>query len=278
MARTAILFPGQGCLTADSGERARERWPELVDRAGELLAADPFERASASTEFAQPAIFVAGMAAWHVDDRPLDDVCAMAGHSLGEFTALAAAGALALDQALELVILRGRLMARAAEAQGGGMVALLGGDESDVEALASRHDVAVANDNAPGQLIVSGRGDRLQALVAEARERGLKTMELDVTGAFHSAEMSSAVLPLRRALERTPMLEPRVPVVSGLTAQPFADVPLELSQAVISPVRWREVMQTLVALGATDFVDMGPGKVLARLVKRNVRGSDAVAV
>ena len=278
MGRTAILFPGQGCLTADSGALARERWPELVDRAGELLSADPFERAAASTEFAQPAIFVAGMAAWHVDDHPLDDVCAMAGHSLGEFTALAAAGALALDQALELVILRGRLMARAAQAQGGGMVALLGGDERDVEALARRHDVAVANDNAPGQLIVSGRGDRLQALAAEARENGLKTMELDVTGAFHSAEMRSAVIPLRRALERTPVLEPRVPVVSGFTTQPFADVPLELSQAVVAPVRWRGVMQTLVAMGATEFVDMGPGKVLARLVKRNVRGSDAVAV
>lgn len=278
MARTAILFPGQGCLTADSGERARERWPALVDRAGDLLGADPFERAASSTEFAQPAIFVAGMAAWHVAGHPLDDVCAMAGHSLGEFTALAAAGALALDQALELVILRGRLMARAAEAQGGGMVALLGGDERDVEALARRHEVAVANDNAPGQLIVSGRRDRLQALVAEARERGLKTMELDVMGAFHSAEMSSAVAPLRRALEHTPMLEPRVPVVSGLTAQRFADVPLELSGAVVAPVRWREVMQTLVAMGATDFVDMGPGKVLAGLAKRNVRGGDAVAV
>ena len=277
MGRTAILFPGQGSLTDDAGELARERWPELVDRACERVGSDPFEHAAESTQYAQPAIFVAGMAAWHADPRPAQDVCAMAGHSLGEITALAAAGALALDDALELVVLRGRLMADAARTEDGGMVALLGGDEAGARALARRHGVAVANDNAPGQLVVSGRHDRLQTLVAEARDEGYKAMELDVAGGFHSEDMRPAVAPLLEALERTPVRRTAVPVLSGYTARPFADVARELSRAVVSPVRWREVMQMLVALGATEFVDMGPGKVLARLVRRNVKDGDVVA-
>jgi [acyl-carrier-protein] S-malonyltransferase len=267
----AILFPGQGSLTADAGDTARSLWPELVERAADLLGADPFFDAQATTASAQPAIFVASMAAWRELDLAADRVCAMAGHSLGEYSALAAAGALALDDALRLTVLRGRAMARAARThRTGTMVALLGGELERATQLAERHDVAVANDNAPGQLVVSGDRLALQGLAAAARGEGFKTMELDVAGAFHSPDMRPAVLPLLRALEATNVFEPRVPVVSGYSAQPFRDVPMELSQAVVAPVRWREVMQELLALGADEFVDAGPGKVLARLVKRNV--------
>ena len=273
MPRAAILFPGQGSLTADSAERSRALWPELVDRAAELVGHDPFEDADRSTASAQPAIFVASMAAWRERDIPLDRVCAMAGHSLGEFSALAAAGALSVDDALRAVVLRGREMARAAaDHPGATMVALLGGELATAVELAEHHGVAVANDNAPGQLVVSGDKPNLEALVAAARAQGFKTMELDVTGAFHSPHMQPAVLPLLQALEMTPRSETRVPVISGHTAQPFDDLPRDLSRAVISPVRWREVMQVLVAYGAEDFVDIGPGKVLARLVKRNLPG------
>lgn len=273
MPSVAILFPGQGCLTADAGPQARARWPELVDRAAELLGADPFDAAQATTASAQPAIFVASLAAWRELDLAPGDVCAMAGHSLGEYTALAAAGALETDDALRLTILRGELMARAARRHpGGGMVALLGGELERATQLAAQHGVTVANDNAPGQLVVSGTGPGLAALAAAARAEGFRTMELDVAGAFHSPDMRDAVLPLLRALEDTPRREPRLPVISGHTAREFGDLPGELSRAVVAPVRWREVMAELRARGAQEFVDVGPGKVLARLVGRNPPG------
>jgi len=256
MSCTAILFPGQGSLTPDAAERSRALWPELVEHATELVGEDPFASATRSTRFAQPAIFVASMAAWREQAPGLDGICAMAGHSLGEFSALAAAEALAVDDALRLVVLRAELMADAAEQHpGGGMIALLGVEPDAAAELAERHGVAVANDNAPGQIVVSGNREGLVARVA---------------GAFHSPDMDPAEAPFRHALEEAATSPPSVPVISGYTASRFTDLPVELSRAVVSPVRWRETMATLVELGATDFVDVGPGKVLARLVKRNV--------
>lgn len=280
MRGTAILFPGQGSLTPQSAQRAWDQWPELVRRAADLLGEDPFARAAQSTEFAQPAIFVASMAAWREDGPALSDVGAMAGHSLGELSALAAAGALDVDDALWLVALRGRLMARAAEANpAGGMLALLGVAAGEAASLAERHQVTLANDNAPGQIVVAGDRAALARLASEARAGGLRSLELDVAGAFHSPAMSAAEAPFLLALDDVATATPTVPVISGLTAQPFRDLPLELSQAIVSPVRWREVMGSLLALGASDFVDIGPGNVLARLVKRNVvaRGANVVA-
>ena len=276
MPHTAILFPGQGSLTADAGERARSLWPELGAQAAELLGEDPFARAAETTASAQPAIFVASLAAWRESGRALDDVCAMAGHSLGELTALTAAGALSVDDALRLVVLRGRLMALAGA--GGTMLALLGGDADEASEFALVHGVAVANDNAPGQLVLSGDARRLKRLIPDARAAGFKTMELDVTGAFHSLEMEPAVEPFLEALRATDIAEPQVPVISGSTARPFADIRNELADALITPVRWREVMQALVGLGAREFVDVGPGRVLARLAKRNVEAADVAAV
>jgi malonyl CoA-acyl carrier protein transacylase len=277
MAHVAVLFPGQGSLTSDTAERTRAAWPELVARAEERMGEDPFARAGRSTACAQPAVFLASMAAWRERALPIADVCAMAGHSLGELSALAAAGVLTVDDALELVIQRGALMAGAAEAQpGGSMLALLGAEPSVAADLAERHGVALANDNAPGQVVVSGDRVLLKRLGADARRLGLRTLELDVTGAFHSPAMRPAVLPLRRAVEQAPVRAAAVPVVSGLTARPFEDLPGELAGAVTGVVRWREVMGALVALGATEFVDVGPGRVLERLVRRNL-GGDRVA-
>ena len=276
MASTAVLFPGQGSLPPDAGQRAWGLWPELVQHAAELLGEDPFPGAPHSTKYAQPAIFLASMAAWREEGPALSEVCAIAGHSLGELSALAAAGALSVNDALQLVVLRGGLMAEAAaEHPGGGMVALLGADPDQAAELGHRHRVALANDNAPGQMAMSGNRASLNRLVADARQVGLRAMDLDVAGAFHSDDMSSAELAFLSAMEEIPTATPAVPVVSGLTAQPFRDLPLELSRAIVSPVRWREVMSTLVTLGASDFIDIGPGQVLARLVKRNVVGQEA---
>jgi [acyl-carrier-protein] S-malonyltransferase len=269
---TAMLFPGQGSLTADAGDHARDVVPDLVARASELVGEDPFERPQDSTRFAQPAIFVASMAGWRERQDELGDIGAMAGHSLGELSALAAAGALRIDDALELVVLRGRLMADAAlENPGGGMIALLGATPERAAELAAEHGLEVANDNAPGQVVLSGRRPGIDSVKQAARDEGLKAMVLDVAGAFHSRDMAAAQLPFLRALEEVATSAPNVPVVSGYAAQPFTDLPVELSRALLAPVRWRETMTVLVGLGARRFVDVGPGEVLARLVKRNVR-------
>jgi [acyl-carrier-protein] S-malonyltransferase len=269
---TAVLFPGQGSLTPEAEDEARTAWPELFDRACELVGENPFDRSGDSTCFAQPAIFVASMASWRERADDIGPVGAMAGHSLGELSALAAAGALTVDDALRLVVLRGRFMADAAETNpGGGMVALLGATPERVAELAAEHGVTVANDNAPGQVVLSGRQAGLNSVAAAGRAEGLKAMMLDVTGAFHSPDMGPAELPFLLALEDVPTSTPRVPVISGYAARPFADLPLELSRALVSPVRWRETMTALAGLGATRFVDVGPGQVLARLVKRNVQ-------
>jgi [acyl-carrier-protein] S-malonyltransferase len=269
MTPSALLFPGQGSLTPDAADHARAAWPELVAQAIELTGRDPFEHAHDSTEFAQPAIFLASIAGWR--ERELEDVIAMGGHSLGELSALAAAGALSVEDALGLVVLRGRLMQAAAdEHPGGGMVALLGGDPTDAERIASEHNLAVANENAPGQLVLSGNGADIRALIPVARERGFKALVLDVPGAFHSPAVAAARAPFLDALRAAPWRAPQVTVVSGLTGAPFTDPAVQLADALVAPVRWRAVMSTLFDLGAREFVDVGPGRVLARLVPRNL--------
>ena len=272
MAATALLFPGQGSLTDDAGDLALAVCPDLVATAAELVGADPFGRAGQGTEFAQPAIFLASIAGWSARHRERDDVCAMAGHSLGELSALTAAGALEVDDALRLVVLRGRLMAAAARAAGsdGGMVAVLGGTPADASALAGAYGLTVANDNAPGQVVLSGERELVDAFPAVAREHGLKALVLDVDGAFHSAAVASARRPFFEALRAVSWSAPSVPVVSGLTAAPFTDPARELADALVSPVRWRDTMAALFDLGARDFVDVGPGRVLDRLARRNL--------
>src|SRR3954465_13494382 len=144
MTPTAVLFPGQGSLTPDAPEHARAVCPQLVELASELLEDDPFTLAHERTDYAQPAIFLASMAGWR--ERDIPEVVAMAGHPLGELSALAAAGAIPVEDALRLVVVRGRLMQDAAQGNGGGMVALLGGDEGQVEAIAAEFGLSVAND------------------------------------------------------------------------------------------------------------------------------------
>ncbi len=274
---TALLFPGQGVSLAGAREQAADACPSLFARCGELLGEDPFERAGESTRFAQPAIFLAGIAGWMALGEPAPLV--LAGHSLGELTALAAAGVLALADALELVVLRGSLMAGAAERDGdGGMLAILKGTPADATALARAHGVEVANDNAPGQTVLSGAYRALAAAAADARSRGLRAIRLDVAGAFHSRAMQAAREPFREALARVALAPARSVVYSCMSAAPFADVRDELAQALVRPVRWRETMLALHAAGARRFLDAGPDRVLARLVARNLDGVEALAL
>jgi len=265
---TAGLFPGQGSQTGDLRSQVARDAPELLDLCVELVGEDPFARVTQSTRFAQPAIFCASVAGWmrvreHV--RPV----ALAGHSLGELSALVAAEALDPADGLVLAVRRGELMARAGDGEEG-MLALLGAGEDLPARLAENHGVVVANDNAPGQVVLAGRLDRLRAASNAARELGARAIMLDVAGAFHSPAMAGAVEPFRAALEQVQLREPVVPVICGWSARPFDDVLEELAAAIVAPVRWREAMLALAALGAEQFVDFGPGSVLAKLVRRNL--------
>jgi [acyl-carrier-protein] S-malonyltransferase len=265
MPATAILFPGQGSHA--EGMEAPYRDHPLLERGLELLDYDPFDRLTEGTRYQQPALFLCSAAAWD-ESRPA--AAAAAGHSLGEYAALFAAGALRFEDALLLVDVRAAAMARAGELERGGMVALLGGERSDVEALAARRNLIVANDNAPGQLVLSGRLAEVRAAEEEARDIGARARVLPVSGAFHSPLMAPASADVREALLRVEIAEPRIPVYSNGTAAPFADVRRELAENLLRGVRWRETLLALDAAGIEDFEEVGPGRVLTGMVKRTL--------
>ena len=265
----AGLFPGQGSHAGALRDRVARVLPELLERCLELVGEDPFARAGESTRFAQPAIFCASLAGWQRRPATLAPV-ALAGHSLGELSALVAGGALELSAGLRLAVRRGELMAAASDGRDEGMLAVLGAGDEQVTALAEQHQLVLANDNAPGQVVLAGSTERLRAASSAAREQRVRAILLDVAGAFHSPSMAAAVGPFRAELDRVELREPEIPVISGASARPFEDVRAELSAAIVSPVRWRQTMLALGELGAEAFVDFGPGEVLAKLVARNL--------
>ncbi|MEA2286715.1 MAG: [acyl-carrier-protein] S-malonyltransferase [Solirubrobacteraceae bacterium] len=269
----ALLFPGQGSHA--EGMEDPYRGHPLLERGLELLGHDPFERLSEGTRYQQPALFLCSVAAWDTwREEAGDDVgeaIAAAGHSLGEYAALVAAGALAFDDAVALVDERASAMSAAGEQRPGGMIAMLGGESRDVRALADRLGLVVANDNAPGQLVLSGPLAALDAAEEVAREEtGARARRLDVTGAFHSPLMEPAAERLRTALARTPVGAMAIPVYSNASAAPFGDVRRELAENLLRPVRWRETLLALRAAGVERFVELGPGAVLTGLVKRTL--------
>jgi [acyl-carrier-protein] S-malonyltransferase len=272
MPSSALLFPGQGSHAEGMEEPYRDH--PAFERGLELLGYDPFERLSEGTRYQQPALFLCSVAAWEqwreeADEE--DEARAAAGHSLGEYAALVAAGALQFDDAVRLVDERAAAMADAGELAPGGMVAMLGGDPRGVRALATRLGLIVANDNAPGQLVLSGPADAVAEAEEVARdEAGARARRLDVTGAFHSPLMEPAAERLRAALEATPVQDPRIPVYSNGTASPFVDVRGELAENLLRGVRWRETLLAMRTAGIERFVELGPGAVLTGLVKRTL--------
>ncbi len=266
---TALLFPGQGSHAAGMEEPYRDH--PLLTRGIELLGFDPFERLADGTRSHQPALFLCSMCQWASGDRtpPL----AAAGHSLGEYAALTAAGAIDFEDAVRLVGARANAMSEAAEREPGGMVAMLGGEREDVYELAAELSLSLANDNAPGQLVLSGRMDDVDTAVDRSERIGCRARKLDVGGAFHSPLMAPAADALRAALDATDIGKPAFPVLSNGSTQPFADVRSELAENLLKPVRWRETLLALQAMGATDYVECGPGAVLRGLVKRTLRAA-----
>jgi [acyl-carrier-protein] S-malonyltransferase len=272
-----MLFPGQGSQTADMREQVERHRPDLLELAHAEVSDDLFERAGDGTRWAQPAIFCAALAGYEVlKDRY--EPALMAGHSLGEISALVAAGALEAEDGLRLVAARGRLMQEAAEETGdGGMLAVRARERQPVEEVAAETGLSVANDNAPDQLVLSGSLTALDDAERLLRERKVRAKRLPVAGAFHSPLMEPAVEPFRQLAERIEVREPRVPVMSCVTAAPFTDVREQLVQAITHPVRWTDVMTGLRELGATHYVETGPGRVLTNLVRKSLEGVEAEA-
>jgi len=199
---TAVLFPGQGSQMPAMRELVASVRPDLLVKVTALVGEDPFRRADESTRFAQPAIFCASLAGWERVRDHVDPV-AFAGHSLGELTALVAAGALHERDGLRLVVLRGLLMAISGEQAGGGtMLVVRGTTPPHAAAIAARNGVTLANDNAPGELVLSGARDALAAAAADAARDGLRTAQLDVAGAFHSPQIRTRSSPSARRWPR----------------------------------------------------------------------------
>jgi [acyl-carrier-protein] S-malonyltransferase len=274
----ALLFPGQGSQTAGMRADVERHRPDLLEQALREVGPDLFERAGEGTRWAQPAIFCAALAGWEqLRDRVEPDL--MAGHSLGEISALVAADAISAEDGLRLVSARGRLMQEAAEQTGdGGMMAVRArGDRGPIEEVAQSAGLSLANDNAPDQLVLSGTTAALDSGEEELRERGVRAKRLPVAGAFHSPLMAPAVEPFRALVAETELHEPRVPVFSCVTAEPFDDIAARLVEAITSPVRWLEVMRALESRGATHFVETGPGRVLTNLVRKSLEGVEAEA-
>lgn len=243
-----------------------------------LLGYDPFGALDGGTRYQQPALFLASVCAWEAaESAERVAVVAGAGHSLGEYAALVAAGALNFDDALGLVDERALAMADAAERQAGGMVAMLGGDEAAIRELATEIGLTLANDNAPGQLVLSGAIEAVARAEALASDRtGARAVRLDVSGAFHSPLMEPAAERLRRALDRIDVGTPSFPVYSNGSAEPFVDIRAELAANLLAPVRFRETLRALRGAGAEAFSEYGPGRVLSGMAKRTLR-AEAVA-
>jgi [acyl-carrier-protein] S-malonyltransferase len=276
----AFVFPGQGshrpgALAAWAGDPALGILDEVdagVGRSVRELDAD--EGTGARTADAQPAIMGSSLVAWRAltDAGVRPDV--VAGHSLGEYTAAVAAGVLGVRDGARLVATRGAAMGEACVANPGTMAAVIKLSPEAVELLVDGiDDLVVANDNAPGQVVVAGSPAAIEAVTEQARDAGGRTVALTVEGAFHSPAMAPAVDAVRDALASLQPTDPSVPLISGAhveAGEDAATVTGALIDGMLSPVRWREVQLALEARGVTHLVEVGPGKVLAGLAKRTV--------
>ncbi len=266
---SAILFPGQGVGDPSSREAVADLRPDLLGLVTELVGEDPFERMAEGTAYAQPAVYCASIAGYERLDRPGGEY--FAGHSLGEIGALAAAGAIDDADGLRIVVARGRVMDDAARAgEPGGMLAV-GSDRDGAEALADEHGLTLANENSPQQFVLSGPLARIEEAEAAAKGTGVRAKKLAVAGAFHTDAMSSVVAAFRAELDEIEFRSAGAPVVSSTTADLFGeDVRDALAASLVNPIRWTAVLAKLRELGVRRYLDVGPGKVLAGLVRRTI--------
>jgi [acyl-carrier-protein] S-malonyltransferase len=284
MSKTALLFAGQGAQEAGMGREFADRFPlarQLYDQANGTLGYDLAQVCLAGpdseltkTEHAQPGIYLTSWVAFRLlrERVPTLRFEAAAGLSLGEFTALAAAGAMAWQDGLKLVRARGRFMQEACAATQGTMAAVLGLDLDSVRLVCDETGVEVANLNCPGQVVISGETARIQNACELAKSRGAKrALPLDVAGAYHSRLMASAQPRLEAELTGLRLALPQVPVLSNVTGLPHGAPPeivRRLVEQVTASVLWESSMRWLLAQGVTRFIELGPGKTLCGFLKR----------
>lgn len=290
MSNAAFLFPGQGAQHVGMAKTICDRLPSaknLFDRANEVLGFDLaklcFEGPQESldkTDISQPALYVSSFACLELvkADRPelLERCGHAAGLSLGEYTALAFAGAMSFEDGLRLVRRRGQAMQAAADAAPSSMVSALLLDDVKVQMVveqtrAAGHQIWTANFLCQGNTVLSGDKPGCEAAAKFIEEAGGRPIPLAVAGAFHTQFMQSAVAQLQTALESLTLTAPRIPVISNVDAEPHTD-PAEfrdiLTKQVVNPVLWEKCVRKLAALGVTEFYEIGPGKVLKGLMKR----------
>jgi [acyl-carrier-protein] S-malonyltransferase len=289
--KTAFVFPGQGSQEVGMGADLVKTFPEaeatfaLADRVlgfalSELCFDGPAEMLN-DTLNTQPALYVMGIALLRVLDAAFEDELRpafVAGHSLGEFTALTAAGALHFTDGLKLVRERGRLMNEASQRTPGAMAAILGLEADAIRAICADasartgKSLVLANDNCPGQLVISGDKATLDLALPLARERGAKrAVPLIVSVASHSPLMQSITPEFQQTVDKTPLATPAISVIGNVKAAPLQtvdDIRAELGAQLTSTVRWTETIQSMLAQGIDTFIELGPKDVLTGLLKR----------
>jgi len=293
--RVAFVFPGQASQRAGMAKELIEHEPaarELFQQAGEVLGLDLVGVCTAGndalltrTDIAQPALLTTCLA-WLGAARARGLAAdAMAGHSLGEFSAWVAAGALEFEPALRLVRRRGELMEEAGRRNPGGMAAVIGLADKDVVRICEQARgagvVVAANYNSPGQIVVSGVSAALQKVAELAQTAGGRVLPLRVSGAFHSPLMDDAAHAFARLVADVPIAGPRIPVIANVSAEPVtdsADVRQAITRQMTSPVLWAASVRRMAADGVGLFLEVGPGDVLTKLIERTVADVRAVAV
>jgi [acyl-carrier-protein] S-malonyltransferase len=284
MSKTAFLFAGQGAQAVGMGKDLAEKHPaarQWFDRANTALGYDLAsicfngpESELTKTENAQPGIFLVSWVALELlkEQVPSLKADAAAGLSLGEFTALTAAGAINFDDCLKVLRVRGRSMQEACEVTRGSMAAIIGLDEVPTREVCAEADVQLANLNCPGQLVISGELEKINQACELAKARGAKrALPLTVAGAYHSRLMASAQPKLAAALDAATVSTPSVMVVSNVTATPHgppAEIKARLVEQVTASVRWEDSIRYLLAQGFTRFIEFGPGNALSGFMKR----------
>jgi len=280
--KTALLFAGQGAQVVGMGKDLAAQFPSAknwFDRANAALGYDLAkicfdgpEAELTKTENAQPGIFLVSWICFELLKEKVPNLKfdATAGLSLGEFTALTAAGAMSFEDSLRVVRQRGKFMQEACEMTKGGMAAVIGLDEAPTREVCAEAGVVLANLNCPGQLVISGEAEKISKACELAKAKGAKrAIPLPVAGAYHSPLMAGAQPKLQNELAKIKISSPTVPVISNVTAQPHgSDISQRLVDQVTSSVLWENSMRYLLSQGFTRFIELGPGAALSGFMKR----------